>query len=263
MALVQGTDGLPAREVHEWSDEKLFYVERYMDIFSTGMKSKFRLVYADFFSGPGLCIDEETRRESLGSPLRAAARSGFDALVLNDADPEAIEALNTRLATVAHPNATVLQMDCNDAVLEARRILFPSHQARSTLGLAFVDPTGFQMDFDSIQRLTAGIRMDLIITFMSGYIRRFGQQEDLAGRVDAFMGTDRWRAAAGSTRGVLDIYEDQLRGIGFDHVDDDIRIVNSRESTIYHLVFASKNPRGIDFFRKISRRTYKGQQRML
>ena len=39
-------------------------------------------------------------------------------------------------------------------------------------------------------------------------------------------------------------------------------MVNSRESTIYHLVLASKHERATDLFRKISKITYTGQRRM-
>jgi hypothetical protein len=62
---------------------------------------------------------------------------------------------------------------------------------------------------------------------------------------------------------MLDLYENQLKKLGYLHVNDDARMINSKGSTIYHIVFASKHPTGEDFFRKISRRTYRGQQRLL
>ena len=96
MTLVAASDGLPARIVHQWSGEKLFYLERYMDIFTTGMKNKWpNLVYADFFAGPGVCIDKQTLEESQGSPLRAL-KFGFSRIFLNDADPDAVDALRQR-----------------------------------------------------------------------------------------------------------------------------------------------------------------------
>lgn len=256
MALVSASDGLPAREVHAWSDEKLFYVERYMDIFSVGMKHS-HPAYVDLFSGPGLCVEEDSRRETHGSPLRAAAFPNFKSLFFNDLDTESVAALRQRLARLARPGIIVHQADCNEAALEARRLLFSG--SRPPLGLAFIDPPAFQIRFDTLRAFTEGLRIDLIITFMTGYIRR---NLDLGANLDAFMGTAAWRDSSKSTRQILDLYEGQLKSIGYDYVDDDIRITNSRESTLYHLVFASKHPRGLDFFRKISGRRYNGQRRM-
>jgi three-Cys-motif partner protein len=261
MTLVPASDGLPARQVHEWSDEKLFYVERYMDIFTVGMKNKWRLVYADFFAGPGICVDEKTGHESLGSPLRAVARSGFDRIFLNDADPEAVDALRRRIPLSQQGRIRITKRDCNQAVEDAIQFLFPAGSERSTLGLAFIDPTAFQMNFDSIQRLCEGRRIDLIITFMTGYIRRFGSQESLAKEVDGFVGGDGWRSGR-TNREWLDSFEEKLTSLGYRHVDDDSRILNSKRSTLYHLVFASKDARGADFFRKISQREYRGQGRL-
>ncbi len=50
--------------------------------------------------------------------------------------------------------------------------------------------------------------------------------------------------------------------LGYDDFNDDVRIANSVQSTIYHLVFASKHKRGTEFWRKISRRKFSGQARM-
>lgn len=261
--LIEASDGRLARVVHEWSDEKLFYVERYMDIFTRGMGQKWkgRLTYLDFFSGPGLCIDRGSGQESEGSPLRSL-RYGFGKRFFNDLNPTAVAALHDRVALQEPSNEPRIEnVDCNDAVSGARSLM-----SSGTLGLAFIDPTAYQMTFESIERLTRGLRMDLIITFMTNYPRRFigqpGFQEGSA--FDEFMGTRDWLKLGthATTRQILDLYEDQLRRIGYEHVVDDARILNSKNSTLYHLVFASKHPRGEEFFKEISRRTYSGQRKM-
>src|SRR5438876_3568526 len=64
VTLVTARDGLPARQTGEWTEEKLFYVGRYIDIFTRAMKQKWsRRVYIDLFSGPGKCIIEGTAKE--------------------------------------------------------------------------------------------------------------------------------------------------------------------------------------------------------
>lgn len=272
MPLVTGSDGLPARTVHRWSDEKLYYVERYMEIFTTGMKNRWPLiVYADLFSGPGLNV-EPTGRESLGSPLRALRLGGFSRVFANDADPEAVRALRERTKGEHEDRLAITQADCNEAVRDARAFLFPAQSRSSTLGLAFIDPTAFQMRFDAMRELTSGVNLDLIITFMTSYPRRFLGRDafGVGSDFDLFMGTRGWRALVGLnrnrrtfTRQLLDIYERQLGSLGYTYVDDDVRILNRNKSTVYHLVFASRHPRGKEFFARISQRSPGGDRRLL
>jgi hypothetical protein len=65
-----------------------------------------------------------------------------------------------------------------------------------------------------------------------------------------------------SYRNLLDLYEWQLRGIGYLHADDSQRALNSNGSTIYHIIFASKHPKGAELFAKICKTTHDGQRRM-
>jgi hypothetical protein len=80
------------------------------------------------------------------------------------------------------------------------------------------------------------------------------------------MGTREWlqirRGTPGFTRGLLDVYKRQLSLLGYAYVDDDTRILNSKRSTIYHLIFASRHERGADFFSKISQVSYRGDRRL-
>ncbi len=267
MMLVPASDGLPARIVNPWSDEKLFYLERYMDIFTNGMKNKWpNLVYADFFAGPGVCIDEQTRAESDGSPLRAL-KFGFSRIFLNDTDPDAVDALRQR--THDDERVHITQMDCNDAVRASLDFLVPKGTERHTLGLAFIDPTAFQIRFDSIRDLTKRARFDLLITFMTSFPKRFitrpefGPESpfaDFVGR-DAYQQHLQGRPKIGTDE-LLRVLRQQLRSIGYEYVDDIARISNTRQSTIYHSVFASRNQLGKDFFERIRQRTYSGQLRL-
>ena len=265
MTYAEAADGLPAREVHAWSAEKLFYTERYMDIFTTGMKNHWdNLVYADFFAGPGRCVDEESGEESEGSPLRAL-RYGFSRIFLNDHDHVAVDALRKR--TRGEDRVHISQLDCNDAVDEA--IDFLILPGERSLGLAFIDPTAHQMRFESIRKLTERGRFDLLVTFMTNFPKRFittpgyGPNSDFAG----FMGNEAYNQnlhgrPTVETHRLLEIYSEQLGSIGYEYVDHVARIVNTRGSTIYHQVFASRSQRGKEFFEKIRQRTYTGQQRM-
>ncbi len=266
--LVAG-DGLPAFPLQPWTRTKLFLIERYLDIFSVAMRRRWRLVYADLFSGPGLCVDEASNEERPGSSLLAARREEFEALFLNDVSGDAIAALRERIASEDSGRVRFSELDCNEAAVAAREHLFPASAARGTLGLAVIDPTAFQISFEAIRAMTAGLRIDLIITFMSGYILRFIGEPPLEDRLDRFFGTPKWRELTpGINRGrltyrpLLDLYEEQLRSIGYSTFDDRQQARNRTGANIYHMVFASKDPRGGDFWQKISQRDDVGRARL-
>jgi len=264
--LVRASDGLLARSVPAWSQEKLHYIDRYLNIFTTAMKDKWRLAYVDLFSGPGLCVVEDTSREILGSPLLAARqRYPFSELYLNDVDTRAMDALRQRLRG-ADAEIQLRALDCNEAASEARAVLEKPH----TLGVALIDPTAFQIRFESIERMTRGLKVDLLITVMTGFIRRFMEDPGFIDRLDSFFGSTDWRSLIElreggeqvTNRHLLDAYQERLRALGYIHVYDHVRITNSKSSTIYHLVFASKHERGAEFFQKISRVRFTGQTQM-
>jgi three-Cys-motif partner protein len=267
--LIIASDGLPARVVQPWAKEKLHYLERYIDAFTTAMRDKWNLAYIDLFSGPGRSIIEGTKEEIDGSPLVALrARYPFHDVFLNDADPEAVEALRARVSLVqSGARITINSGDCNAAAIAAGNTLFGGSMRSKTLALAFVDPTAFAIGLEALARLTKGRRVDLLITVMTGYMKRFSSQSGFQDPMDHFFGSPDWHdlvesSDAVTTRGLLDHYEDRLRDLGYEYFHDDIRITNSKEAPLYHLVFASKHPLGGTIFKNISRKNSRGQRRL-
>jgi three-Cys-motif partner protein len=85
-----GSDGLTIRSSGIWTEEKLYYLEHYLDIFCVGMHKKWpgKLYYVDLFSGPGRCHIRETGEEIDGSPL-IALKFNFAKYFFFEADPVA------------------------------------------------------------------------------------------------------------------------------------------------------------------------------
>lgn len=168
------SDGLPARVSGPWTQEKLVYVERYATAFMTAMAPKRtagkwdQLVYLDLLSGPGRGIDRDTRVEFDGSPLRALRVSPpFDRLVFGDLKPRNIEVLRRRISGPDVARVDLRVGDCNNL---AREVV--AQLSRRTLGLAFVDPEGFEVTFEMFRALAAR-RIDVLFLFPSGIgIRR-------------------------------------------------------------------------------------------
>lgn len=263
------SDGLAAFPLQPWTRTKLLLIDGYLGIFTGAMRRRWRLVYIDLFSGPGLCLDEASQEQREGSALMAARREEFQSVFLNDINPDSVAALRERMGDAKSSHVRFAELDCNDAAVAAREHLFPPFEAGRTLGLAVIDPTAFQISFDAIRRMTAGLRIDLIITFMSGYIRRFIGEPPLEATLDQFFGTPIWRdlipgrgAERLTYRALLDLYEDQLRSIGYTVFDDRQKARNRAGASIYHMVFASKHERGRDFWEKISQRDHVGRVRL-
>jgi hypothetical protein len=65
------SDGLLARKSGEWAKRKHHYLGNYCGITTKSMQRKWRLVYLDVMSGPGLCKLKDTGEEFPGSPFVA------------------------------------------------------------------------------------------------------------------------------------------------------------------------------------------------
>ena len=189
--LVTASDGGPALVTGHWSIDKHDYIHRLAGIFSTGMKnrSKFRC-FIDLFAGPGLCVLEGTQGEILGSPLQAMdLPDRFTHYVFNDINQSSISALRSRIASLSVPPVpSYFAQDCNDVIHEVRQALPPP---KDSLELTVIDAWGWEMSFEALASLTQGRRMDIIVTFPIGFIKRnWNRQLD---RLDAFLGGDGYK----------------------------------------------------------------------
>ena len=268
-----GNDGLPIRDSGNWVNDKLYYLARYLKIFSVGMKNKWprRLYYVDLFAGPGRCRIRETQQEIDGSPLVALLGFDFAKYFFFEADPASFEALQKRVKQRAPgkwENVKMIPGDCNDTIEGAE---LPSEG----LGLAFIDPTGIsQISFETVRKLTAGRQVDLIINFPEGMgIRmnffQYAQTETNA--LDRFMGSARWQERYRKSLTSFDEvcaeianeYLDNLGSLGYLAVNSDwIPVRTDQNALLYYLLFASKNPRGNEFWRKIKRIGPHGQREL-
>lgn len=272
--LIPASDGLPARYVGVQSKEKLHYHERYCSIFNRGMQYKWaHRIYVDLFSGPGRCVMDRTGEEIDGSPVIAAKTvPAFTQLFLNDFDANAVKALRGRLERLNVNSVEYLAEDCNSAAVVIARQL-DAIRSPSLLSLSFIDPTNWQIEFESVRLLSSGRRMDLIILFHHGSMKWAADYEPEA--LSRFFGDDpgspewhrrytRARRQGGHTsHALLDHYRERLSGIGYVWFDDRVIVEAGNNGTpLYHMLFASKHRRGEDFWGKSAVKKSDGQLRM-
>lgn len=263
---MNAADGLPARSGGPWTRQKLGYLKKYAEAFAIGMRAKWpRLVYIDLLAGPGLNIDEATGEEFDGSPLIALKiQPRFDYLYLGDAGRAHVAALERRIAPADRVRIDLKRGDCHARVREVVEAL-----PAGTLGLAFVDPEGFEVRFEMFEQL-ARAKVDVLFLFptfgITRNLRLFAARE--ASPLDHLL--EGWRAlpiarrfagnrlTAGEARilrrGIHEEFRQRMRGIGFGHQDKgEPAAVNAKGVFLYHLMFFSKHETGLTFWRGIKR----------
>jgi len=149
--LYKSDDSLPVRDVGIWTEEKLFFWNRYIDITTRAMVGHpswpAGLTYVDLFGGPGICKLKESGRRIPGSTLIAAnAPKPFQSILAIELDPKLATALDTRLKkTPAAALAKVFQGNCNTQIDQLIQ-----HIPKRALTLGFVDPEAMNVDFETI-----------------------------------------------------------------------------------------------------------------
>jgi three-Cys-motif partner protein len=279
----KAADGLLARTGGIWTREKLTYLEKYASAFMTAMGSKRtqgrweRLVYIDLLAGPGLDIDAETNREFNGSPLIAlAVRPKFDHLYLADKDSKNISALKARIPAEDRNRVTIMQGDCNALVAEVLKQI-----STHTLGLAFVDPQGFEVHFDTLAKL-AKRRIDLLYLFPSAIGLRRNWKQALTqsdSKIDKFWGDGDWRqlpilrqimsgVQKKDTENIISSFVSaflrKLGRTGFQYRDEATPPFSNRKNAqMYHLLYCSQDPVGLKIWNGIKQIGPGGQRKLL
>jgi len=274
-------DGLPMREAGAWAAEKLDYLARYINVFETAMRDKWKIrYYVDLMAGPGKNFLRDSGVVLLGSPLLALTTPHpFTGYFFADSSEENTRALQQRCTASPHfQQITIRTGDCNMLVTDAVNLIKPG-DSRS-LNLAFLDPEGFELQWKTVATLASVQRMDLIINYpQMGLNRLMPNVLDASSPnpVDLFFGSTEWRKIyekgrnrPGLHRLLIDHYKEKLYRLEYkqvlrdDEVGDEPLMRNAEKNApLYRLLFASKHPRGNDFWQKVTRRDLHGQARVL
>ena len=230
-------------------------------MFTTSMASKNwgSLHYIDLFAGAGI---EQIKGGGLewGSPLIAAqAPKEFTQLHLCEKDKGNFETLQERLKQFSQ--RTTPQLICDDANKAVSSIVQAIPQ--NSLSLAFLDPFGLDIDFQTLQVLSQH-RTDLIV-FFPDYLDALRNWKEYPERIDRALGTHDWKKAfekipSDRRADVLNkIYVERIKSLGYSHFSER-RIARSEGHFLYKLIFFSKHKLGVDLWEKISHKGADGQR---
>jgi three-Cys-motif partner protein len=268
--------------VGPWAAQKLDALEAYLRYYNTALKNKpFTRVYIDAFAGspvskvrgpeappePSPFFDEAEDFEAqeqfiFGSPIRALnIESGFHRHYFFDRDKSRVKTLNELCETTE--SVTVKVGDCNLLI----RDLAKSLRRRNIRGVAFLDPYGAHLEWETVEALAATGTMEVIINFpvamainrlitKSGNVpkkwddqltRCFGTEKwrDIAYDVDEdLFGQKITRKQGGVADRLLDLYMRRLRAL-FQYVATPRLIRNTRHAPLYYLIWAGPNKLGL------------------
>jgi three-Cys-motif partner protein len=133
----------------------------------------------------------------------------------------------------------------------------------------FIDPTGWTgfplKAITPILRYTPG---EVVINFMYDHINRFlnSHKPDTEASLDALFGTTEWRslrAAKDREHSILNFYQEQVRAAGrFNFVTSTPIFKPTRDRAYYHLVYATRKPKGITEFRAVEKKALYQQEQV-
>ena len=287
ISLLPEDDGLPIRVFGPWTSVKLDYLRRYIYMFETSMRDRpwRQRNYIDLFAGSGKYREEKGGGILLGSALLAlTTEHPFTNLYLADDNEKNVEALKSRcqsstsLVKYYTGNANQVVKDVVQDISNVDSRIMTGKW--SSLNLAFLDPDGLELEWTTVEKLASLYTMDLII-----YYSQYGlninfkncYQAKSETVIDRFFGDLEWRriyekwkiksSMAGIHRELLDYYKDNLCKLNYvDVVEEDPGVEplmrNTKQAPLYRLVFASKNKRGNDFWREVTKRDVYGQVRL-
>jgi three-Cys-motif partner protein len=271
-------DGLPTRDCGPWTLDKLFWWARYARIVTGGLSGRptfpKSLVYVDLFAGPGVLVTKESRTRKPGSVLLAAStEKPFNRIIACEKDPALADALRQRLASCGvGSRAVVIEGDCHEQIDKVIGEI-----PKESLTLAFVDPEGLHVKFTTLKALANSENavdfLILVATEMDFHrnFERYLSVEDSP--PDEMFGPDSgWRQKIGSIRWndgptvsqfVLDLLKNQMqRWLGYEYFDV-TPLKRERDSRVlYHILFASRNKLGLQFWEASKTKDRSGQKRL-
>ncbi len=263
----------------KWAAEKLDYLARYIDVFEKAMHGKWPIRYfVDLLAGPGKNRVRDSNEILLGSPLRAlTTKYPFTGYFFVDIKEQNTGALQLRCN--ASPRSSLVHIhpgNCNILVDEI--VTEIKKDDWRSLNLAFLDPQGLELHWETVEKLSKIRRMDLIINYPEGGLNRYmwkAVEEVGITSVDIFFGTRAWReiykhwqGKKGLHRHLIDLCKENLKSLGYQvrlggaFWNEPLMRNTKTRAPLYRLLFASKHPLGDDLWEKVNQRDAYGQRRL-
>ncbi len=281
----------------DWTEEKLNRVRKYLVAYATIMKKyKFRYAYIDAFAGTGyrklkedeeqstLILPELVEQESkkfLDGSARIALQvePKFTKYIFIEKDVSKIAELNklkTEFSNLAN-DIDIIQSDANLYIDELCAKNWKTNRA-----VLFLDPFGMQVPWSTINSIARTEAIDLWYLFPIGIavnrlLKKDGNiKPSIKKRLDEIFGTSDWYDTFYSVRTNIDLFGnysftektanfqliaqyfvDRLKTVFEGVAENPLLLVNSQNTPLYLLCFASANKKGAPTAIKIAQHILK------
>lgn len=269
--------------VGPWAEEKLKALEDYLRYYCNALsKQRLTLVYIDGFAGApiakirqapatdsslGLLSEEDLKIRDqfvLGSPIRALdIVAGFQRHYFFDLDERRVAALAALQAE--YPDKRMISM-VGDANVLVRKLVAQVGMNRDVKGIAFLDPYGPNLEWETVEALAKTKKFEVIINLpihmaLNRLLKTSERNPEWEALVDKCFGTEDWRSivypdrtdlfgdisnskADGVPELLLALYLKRLREV-FPHVSTPRLIRNRAKSPLYFLIWAGPHGLGL------------------
>jgi len=280
---ITASDNLPALLIKRHSLEKLHFIRRYIYQFSTALKPTGRatgfkgfkkLNYIDLFSGPGLCVNQDTHEEVYGTPLIALTVDyPFKKYYFIDINDDFISALNQRITRLNNYDLLSINSLIGDCNIKVKDVI-DDIDIKYSANLTIIDAFGIECKWSTIEELSSCRRMDFIILFPQGMnINRNLSfwAETGSSQLDEFFGSTKWRKIYSDSHGqaskcirpFLDLYQLNFQKLGYNQTNNvrEVLIRSQGRQKLYYLIAASRHPLGSQFWKQATDEDVSGQRR--
>ncbi len=281
--------GIADETVGPWAREKLEALGQYLNFYTTALKKQGHwvksLTFVDAFAGAGQAklrktarasgmesllaalepIDQATEEYIRGSPRVALDLvNRFSRYVFIERDPGRAAELEQLRAEFGE--GCRIEVRQGRAQEELDELLKGDLGRPGHLAVVFLDPFGMQISWETIERLAATGRIEVIVNFTLGMaiqrvlprsaVLRAGWRETL----DRFFGSPDWHGEVFQERAdllgshtekrqdagkrLLEWYRSRLKD-AFGHVSPARLIKNTKGSHLYYLIWAGSHPLGL------------------
>lgn len=134
----------------------------------------------------------------------------------------------------------------------------------------FIDPTGWTgFSMEKIKPVLQHNPGEVVINFMYDYINRFLNSRDptTEASLDQLFGTEKWRVLRDVKEDrentIVDFYRERIRAVGgFQFVTSTRILKPTQDRAYYHLIYATRNPKGIFEFRAVEKKAVAEQEKV-
>jgi three-Cys-motif partner protein len=271
-------------DIGPWTERKhaiiAAYAERYTEILThAGRKRPFRHFYIDGYAGAGRAESRQTRKRVLGSPLRVLEiEPSFSHYFFIEKDPIFVKKLSAEMADRA--DVDVIPGDANEQI--PRTLAARVDWKRFERAFILLDPCKLvELRWETIVSVAENEATDLLLYFPTGeaYRNVFRKDpsnalESEAANLEAYLGVDveEWRTQVYRRDTELTLFGDvetlekrsseevlgwicgRLKSAGFKYTGTPIAMRNTKNVTLYHLIFAVHHQKARDVVNYVTKK---------